>query len=214
MPSKVLIIETPSTPASTTLAAISTMSVTSGESFAKIGASFVHSRRTVSITAAAENGLQAKTWPRLSTFGQEIFTSNPAIPSTPFRRCASSPNSSTLLPAIETIVVTLFSRSQAKSFSKNTSIPGPCKPMELSMPLGVSAIRGVARPERAFFIMLLVTTAPIFVKSPNCESSLPAAAQPDAVAVGPTSCKLPSEVERSTLISGHFQLAHLKHHLE
>ena len=40
-------------------------------------------------------------------------------------------------------------------------MPGPCSPMELSMPLGVSAIRGVGRPERGLSMMLLVTTAPM-----------------------------------------------------
>ena len=184
MPSKVLIIDTPSTPASTTLCAISTMSVTSGESFAKTGASECQTERTVSMTWAAETGLQAKTCPRDSTFGQEMFTSSPSTPSTFARIRASSPNSSTLLPAIETMVVTLFARNHAKSFSKKDSMPGPCKPIELSMPLGVSAIRGVALPERGAIMMLLVTTAPSVDTSPNCASSLPAAAQPDAVRVG------------------------------
>ena len=214
MPSSVLIIDTPSTPASTTLEAISTMSVTSGDSFAKIGDSLVHSWRTVEMTSAAEYGLHANTCPRLSTFGQEIFTSSPPIPSTSFRMRASSPNSSTLFPAIETIVVTLFSRSQAKSFSKKLSMPGPCNPIELSMPLGVSAMRGVARPDRAFFIMLLVTTAPRVVKSPNWASSFPAAAQPDAVAVGPLSESAPRLVVKSTLTSDHQLLERQECHLE
>ena len=68
------------------------------------------------------------------------------------------------------------------------------------MPLGVSAIRGVARPERGSSMMLLVTTAPSVDTSPNCDNSLPAAAQPDAVRVGEESWREPRLVERLTLI--------------
>ena len=39
-------------------------------------------------------------------------------------------------------------------------MPGPCRPIELSMPLGVSAIRGVGRPDRGRSMIDLVTTAP------------------------------------------------------
>ena len=38
------------------------------------------------------------------------------------------------------------------------SMPGPCRPIELSMPLGVSAIRGVGRPDRGCSMIDLVTT--------------------------------------------------------
>ena len=37
-------------------------------------------------------------------------------------------------------------------------MPGPCRPIELSMPLGVSAIRGVGRPDRGRIMIDLVTT--------------------------------------------------------
>jgi hypothetical protein len=39
------------------------------------------------------------------------------------------------------------------SFAKKASIPGPWSPIELSMPLGVSAILGVARPARGFVMI-------------------------------------------------------------
>ncbi len=39
-------------------------------------------------------------------------------------------------------------------------MPGPCRPIEFSMPLGVSAIRGVGRPDRGASMTDLVTTAP------------------------------------------------------
>ena len=142
---------------------------------------------TLTASGCAAAGKELAQFGDVSTFGQDMFTSNPSTPSTLARIRASSPNSSTLLPAIETMVVTLFARSHAKSFSKKESMPGPCKPMELSMPLGVSAMRGVARPDRGAIMMLLVTTAPSVETSPNCASSLPAAAQPDAVNVGAAS---------------------------
>jgi hypothetical protein len=56
--------------------------------------------------------------------------------------------------------------------------------MELSMPLGVSAIRGVALPERGLRAMDFVTTAPISLRGKNCASSFPELAQPLAVKMG------------------------------
>jgi len=63
-------------------------------------------------------------------------------------------------------------------------MPGPCRPIELSIPLGVSAIRGVGRPARGLAITDLVTMAPILETSMNCASSRPAPAQPEAVRMG------------------------------
>jgi len=56
--------------------------------------------------------------------------------------------------------------------------------MEFNIPLGVSAIRGVARPERGFKAMDLVTTAPISLNGKNCDNSFPELAQPLAVNMG------------------------------
>ena len=73
-------------------------------------------------------------------------------------------------------------------------MPGPCRPIEFSMPLGVSAIRGVGRPDRGRSMIDLVTTAPSSATSKNWPSSLPAAAHPDAVRIGFGSCSDASEV--------------------
>ena len=51
-------------------------------------------------------------------------------------------------------------RSQARSSRRTRRCPGPCRPIELSMPLGVSAMRGVPRPDRGSAITDLVTNAP------------------------------------------------------
>ncbi|CAB4683349.1 unannotated protein [freshwater metagenome] len=80
IPSKVLINANPSTPAFITDVAISTMSVTSGDNLAIIGSSPPIFLLTLSITALAVSGWQAKTCPRFSTLGQEILTSIALIP--------------------------------------------------------------------------------------------------------------------------------------
>ncbi len=46
-------------------------------------------------------------------------------------------------------------------------MPGPWSPMEFSMPLGVSAIRAVGRPERGLSMTDFVTMAPILDTSMN-----------------------------------------------
>ncbi len=80
-------------------------------------------------------------------------------------------------------------------------MPGPCSPIEFSMPLGVSAIRGVGRPDRGLSMTDLVTIAPILDTSMNWASSRPAPAHPDAVMIGLGSSTWPSLVRRSTGMS-------------
>ena len=75
-----------------------------------------------------------------------MLTSIAEIPGTARNLRASEEYSSTVSPAIETITRAFCSSNQGTSLAKNASMPGPCKPIELSMPLGVSAIRGVGRP--------------------------------------------------------------------
>ena len=104
IPKTVLIKAKPSAPASTTPRAIDTKSVTSGESLAMIGNSPPIVRRTPSITRREASGSQAKTSPRFSTFGQEIFTSIALIPETDRSFLAKVEYSSTVSPAIETIM--------------------------------------------------------------------------------------------------------------
>ena len=80
MPRVVFMIEKPSAPALRQASAISAMLVTSGESLAKIGTLLLVLRRTWWITPEALITSQANTCPRLSTFGQEMFTSSAAMP--------------------------------------------------------------------------------------------------------------------------------------
>src|SRR5690606_31661980 len=63
-------------------------------------------------------------------------------------------------------------------------------PMELSMPLGVSATRGVGLPARLLGDTLLITSAPRLLKSSASEYSM--AKQPDAGMTGLRSCRSPT----------------------
>ncbi len=153
------------------------------------------------MTAAEESGLQANTWPRCSTFGQEMLTSIAVTPAASDSRPARSAYSATVPPAMDTTARAPLDSSQGRSRCRNASMPGPCRPIELSMPLGVSAIRGVGRPDRGLSMTDLVTIAPILDTSMNCASSRPAPAQPDAVMIGFGSSTWPSLARRSTAMA-------------
>src|SRR6202167_6226416 len=200
MPSKVLISESPSAPAVTQARAIATMSVTSGDSLANTGMSYRARPRTASMTAPAAPASQANTCPRSSTFGQEMLTSMAVTPAESDRRAASSAYSSTVPPAIETTARALLDSSHGRPRCRNAAVPGPCRPIEFSIPLGVSAIRGVGLPARGASITDLVTTAPILETSKNCASSRPAPADPDAVRIGFGSSAWPRRARRSEAI--------------
>src|SRR5215470_8216047 len=126
-----------------------------------------------------------------------MFTSTAVTPAASDSRAASSAYSSTMLPAIDTTARAPRESSHGRSRCKKASMPGPCSPIALSMPLGVSAIRGVGRPARGASITDLVTIAPILETSKNCASSRPAPAHPDAVRIGFGSSAWPSRPRRS-----------------
>ena len=182
------------------------MSVTSGVSLAKIGMSRGSCSRTRATTLALAIGSQAKTRPRLATLGQEMLTSTPTTASKASlarRVAATSANSPLVLPAMETRVRAPACLSQARSLSTNAEMPGPWSPIELSIPAGVSAIRGVPRPDRGSAITDLVTNAPSSRMSKNRASSRPLAAQPEAVIIGLGRVTAPSRTDMSTAISDH-----------
>ncbi|CAB4943066.1 unannotated protein [freshwater metagenome] len=78
-------------------------------------------------------------------------------------------------------------------------MPGPCNPMELSIPEGVSAILGVGLPDRALTMIDLVTIAPISFNGKNCDNSLPEPAHPLAVKIGLGKLVLLKDVAKSKL---------------
>ena len=158
----------PSAPASTQARAIAVMSVTSGESFAKTGTPGRCWRRTAATTSAAARGSQAKTWPRSSTLGQVMLTSTIARPG-----AAAQPvgELGVLVDAAagdrHDGAGAALGQPRQVACSRKASMPGPCSPIELSIPLGVSAIRGVARPDAGASMIDLVTTPPRRVTSKN-----------------------------------------------
>ena len=125
IPKTVLIKAKPSAPASTTPLAIDTRSVTSGDSFAIIGSSPPIVLRTPSTTRREASGSHAKTKPRFSTLGHEIFTSMALIPETALNFRAKVEYSSTVSPAIDTITLAFCSTRYGTSLAKKASIPGP-----------------------------------------------------------------------------------------
>ena len=167
IPRTVLIRASASAPASTTPLAIAGRSVTSGESLAMMGSSPPIVFLTPSMTRRDASGSQAKTRPRFSTLGQLMLTSTALRPETERNLRASVEYSSIVSPAIETMTRAFCSSNHGTSLARKESIPGPCSPIELSIPDGVSAIRGVGRPWRGLVITDLVTTAPISLKAKN-----------------------------------------------
>ncbi len=154
------------------------------------------------MTVAEASGSIAKTSPRRSTFGQEMLTSTPTTASNAALACsrlATSANSSVEPPAMETRARAPTDLSQGRSWVANASMPGPCRPIELSIPEGVSAIRGVARPARGSASTDFVTKAPSREMSKRRCSSAPLAAQPEAVMTGLGSRTVPRTVVRSAI---------------
>src|SRR4051795_7013719 len=103
---------------------------------------------------------------------------------------------------MDTTARTSWSASQARSRSRKASMPGPCSPIELSIPLGVSAIRGVGRPLRGCSWIDLVTTPPIARRSLYGASSRPAAAHPEAVKTGSSKTAPARSVDMSMSAGG------------
>ena len=81
------------------------------------------------------------------------------------------------------IFVSYFFR-KGISLSMNTSMPGFCKPMALSIPPYTSATRGVGLPGQGTLATPLVTTAPRRFRSTNSSYSMPEPKVPDAVITG------------------------------
>ncbi len=179
------------------------MSVTSGD---ELG---VHRVRRVGRRAGrprprrpAASGRRRTPAPRLSTFGQVMLTS---ITQHAGRAAQPVGQLGEVLDACRRRSTRPPGRprsaSHGRSSASNPSMPGPCRPIELSIPLGVSAIRGVARPDRGAQLIDLVTTA---AERGRGRRTGPApgrtAAQPEAVSTGfGTAAPPASSVRRSVI---------------
>src|SRR5579875_194895 len=206
MPSGVLTSDSPSAPAATQARAIVTMSVTSGDSLANTGMSRLAPARTAATTAPAACASAANIRPASSALGQERLTSIAVTPAASDSLAARPAYSRTNRPAMETTARAPRDSSQGRSRCRNASMPGPCRPTEFSIPLGVSASRGDGLPVRGSAMIDLLISAPILAASMKWASSRPAPAQPDAASTGFGSSARPSLVRRSTGMAGFTRL--------
>ena len=168
---KVFTRDTASAPASSAAAAIAATSVTFGVSLGKTGRAVA--ARTARTTSRTPLRLHPKVWPPSSMLGHEMLISMAATPSASDRIRAISAYSSTVEPQMLTMT-TARRRRRAGSFpATKARTPMPCRPMALSMPLGVSTMRGGACPSRASRNSPLTATAPSADRSTRSAYSTP-----------------------------------------
>ena len=138
IPRMVLMRLTPLPPPASTAFAISTISVTFGESFTITGLSVT--LRTALVTSSTTFGSTPKAIPSHSTFGQDTLTSKPAIPSTD-KVSAIHANSSMVPADILASNGTSYFFKPGKISVTKYSAPGFSKPIQFKTPDGVSAMR-------------------------------------------------------------------------
>ena len=124
-PRIVLISERPSAPASATARADSAMSHVAGESFAYSGLPVA--ARAAATSCAAVSGAS-------STFGQDRFSSMVTTSSCPSSRSHMCAKSAAEKPPTETQMGTPSAASRGRFCSRNRSMPGFWRPIELSIP--------------------------------------------------------------------------------
>ena len=161
MPGTVLMAQMAAAPSSTQARAICAGSCAgscaAGVSLAMTGSSVARAAARVACAAASTLWPMSST---LSTFGQLMFSSRAATPGTPSRAAASSPNSAAVSPATFTITGVSHSAHTGAISATMRSTPGFCRPMELSIPAGVSTVRGWGLPSRGRSVTAFVTNAP------------------------------------------------------
>ena len=173
--------DTASAPAASTALAMTVISVTFGDNFTMTG--FFVCVLTCSVTAAAALGSVPNTMPPSLTLGQEILTSSPATPSTS-SASASLPYSSAEPAEILTIRGAPICLVLGRISRLNTSSPGFSRPIQLSMPDGVSATRTPGFPALGSGVIPLEMTAPISLRSRKSLYSTPNPKVPEAPMTG------------------------------
>ncbi len=158
IPSRVFIMDMASAPASSAAFAMATMSVTLGESFGMTGSEVAC--LTARTTLPTDAGSAPKCMPPRATLGQDTFSSMPATPGAASSTAAICAYSSIVSPAMLAITIAPRSRNRGRRSRTNTSIPGFSRPMELSIPQGVSAMRGGLLPARGRSVVPFTHTAP------------------------------------------------------
>ena len=157
IPTKVLTTARPSVPASMHRRAFSATSVWFGESLVKSGLDVA--RRQTSTTRADMAGSFPKTSPPSSTFGQETLISMASTGESSKRR-ASSSYSPSAAPATLAKKRVSPKSSPGRIRSMTSRLPGFWRPMEFSIPHGVSYTRCGGLPSRGSRVVPLRQTAP------------------------------------------------------
>jgi hypothetical protein len=117
--------------------------------------------------------LQPNWMPPSLMFGQEMFSSSAATPFASDSTRDTSTYSSIVDPQTLTITVAP-SRSSSGSFSRtNRRTPMPCRPIALSIPDGVSTMRGGGWPSRSARNRPLTAIAPSEDRSSRSAYSTP-----------------------------------------
>ena len=170
-----------SAPAASAAFAISVISVTLGLSFIIIGC--LAFSLTAAVISERHSAFCPRAMPPSFTLGQETLISSIST-SVSARRSTTSRYSSIVFPHTLTMILVSYFFKKGISLSINTSIPGFCSPMELSMPPYTSATLGVGFPGQGILATPLVTTAPNWFKSTNSPYSMPDPKVPEAVITG------------------------------
>ena len=133
----------------------------------------VVARTQAAVTDAATAASCPNSMPPRCAFGLLMFSSSAATPSTPSSAAAHSPYSSALLPRMLTMTGTFHRAHVGASSRRSLSMPTFCRPMELSIPAGVSSMRCVGEPERGRSVVVLLTIAPRRLMSMSFAYSMP-----------------------------------------
>lgn len=182
MPKSVLISEMASAPEASAAFAISVMSVTFGVSFTIMGlvAASRHAETTRSTLGTWRAERKAAS---VDVRARDIDLVRVGL-TVLFKRLDHGNVFFKAVADTFTIAGTPWLLSHGKSTSHKCFTPGFCKPMELSMPEGVSAMRGDSLPSQPLSETPLVVTAPIPATFTKSEYSRPAANVPLASVTG------------------------------
>src|SRR5205809_175005 len=141
---RVLMAVSASAPSASAARPTRVMSPTLGESFTQSGART--RARTARTIAARACGSVARMPPHSGRFGLEAFSSRATTPGAPSSRAAHSANSSGLSPQKLATTRAPAARSAGRRSPRKASTPMFWRPIELSMPPGVSTRRGAGVP--------------------------------------------------------------------
>ena len=117
-------------------------------------------RRTAATTARITGGDTPKARPPFSVLGQDRLSSSAARPVAPLRRRDTATYSSCVSPNTLAMTTVPQPRSAGSFSARNASTPMFARPMALSIPDGVSQVRGGALPRRGRSDSPLVTNPP------------------------------------------------------